>query len=72
MDIRDLIEQFNDGDTEFIISFFNDVNTFLNVVDKKGLIGELNPEGKLSEDYQNELLLFYYQKDIEQFWKYVL
>ena len=72
MDIRDLIEQFNDGDTEFIISFFNDVNTFLNVVDKKGLIGELDPEGKLSEDYQNELLLFYYQKDIEQFWKYVL
>lgn len=71
MDIRDLIEMFNDGDTDFI-KHFNDIETFLKVVKRRGLLGELDPEGKLAEDYQNDLLLFYYEEDEEKFWEYVL
>jgi hypothetical protein len=71
MDIHELIEMFNEGDTDFI-QYVNDIETFLKIVNKRGLLGELDPEGKLAEDYQNELLLFYYENDEEKFWEYVL
>ena len=71
MDIHELIEKFNDGDTDFI-QYFNDIDTFLRVVSKRGLLNELDPEGRLAEEYQNELLLFYHEYDKEKFWKYVL
>ena len=71
MDIHELIEKFNDGDTDFI-QYFNDIDTFLKFVNKRGLINELDPEGKLAEHYQNELLLFYYENDKQKFWEYVL
>jgi len=61
MDINDLIEKFNDGDTDFI-QYFNDIDTFLKFVNKRGLINELDPEGRLAEHYQNELLLFIFFK----------
>jgi hypothetical protein len=70
MDIHDLIEMFNDGDTDFI-KHFNDIETFLKVVNRRGLLNELDPEGKLAEEYQNELLLFYYNEDNTKFWEYV-
>jgi len=71
MDINQLIEKFNDGDMDFI-QYFSDIETFLKVVNKRGLINELDPEGKLAEHYQNELLLFYYENDKQKFWEYVL
>jgi hypothetical protein len=71
MDIHELIEMFNDGDTDFI-QYVNDIETFLKIVNKRGLIDELDPDGKLSEHYQNELLLFYYENNEEKFWEYVL
>jgi hypothetical protein len=45
MDIHDLIEKFNDGDTDFI-KYVNDVGTFFKIVDRRGLLDELDPEGK--------------------------
>jgi hypothetical protein len=71
MDINDLIERFNDGDDEFI-KYINDVQTFFKIVHRRGLFDELDPEGRLSEEYQNELLLFYYENDEEKFWEYVI
>jgi len=71
MDIHELIEMFNEGDTDFI-KYVNDIQTFLKIVNKRGLINELDPEGQLSEHYQNDLLLFYHEYDNEKFWKYVL
>ena len=71
MDINDLIEMFNEGDTDFI-KYINDIETFLKIVNKRGLLDELDPDGKLAEDYQNELLLFYYENNKEKFWEYVL
>lgn len=71
MDIHDLIEMFNDGDTDFI-QYVNDIQTFLKIVNKRGLLGELDPDGKFAEDYQNDLLLFYHETDKEKFWEYVM
>ena len=71
MDINELIEMFNEGDTDFI-KYVNDIETFFKIVNKRGLMDELDPEGRLAEDYQNDLLLFYYQNNKEKFWEYVL
>jgi hypothetical protein len=71
MDIRELIEMFNEGDTDFI-KYINDIETFLKIVNKRGLLDELDPDGRFAEEYQNELLIFYYENDKEKFWKYVL
>lgn len=72
MDIDDLIEMFNDGDDSFIKNYFNDIDTFFKVLKKRGRFEELDPEGRLAEEYQNELLLFYYKENNEKFWEYVL
>lgn len=72
MGIDDLIEMFNDGDDSFIKNYFNDVETFFKVLKRRGRLDELDPEGRLIEDYQNDLLLFYYEEDKEKFWEYVL
>jgi hypothetical protein len=71
MDIHELIEMFNEGDTDFI-KYINDIETFLKIVNKRGLLNELDPEGKFADEYQNELLLFYYENNTEKFWEYVL
>lgn len=71
MDIHELIEMFNEGDTDFI-KYINDIETFFKIVDKRGLMDELDPEGRLAEDYQNELLLHFYGSNKEKFWEYVL
>ncbi len=71
MDIHELIEMFNEGDTDFI-QYINDIETFLKIVNKRGLLDELDPEGKFADEYQNELLLFYYENNTEKFWEYVL
>ena len=71
MDIQELIEMFNEGDTDFI-KYVNDIETFFKIVNKRGLMDELDPEGRLAEDYQNDLLLFYYENNIDKFWEYVL
>lgn len=71
MDIHDLIEMFNEGNTDFL-KYINDIETFFKILHKRGLLDKLDPEGKLVEDYQNELLLFYYNEDEEKFWEYVL
>jgi hypothetical protein len=71
MDINDLIEMFNEGDTDFI-KYINDIDTFLKIVNKRGLLDKLDPEGKFADEYQNELLLFYFENDKEKFWEYVL
>jgi hypothetical protein len=72
MDIQELIDSFNEGDNDFLKYFGNDVVTFFKFLDKRGLLGELDPEGTLIEDYQNELLLFYYENDDKKFWEHVL
>ena len=67
MDIQDLIDQFNDGETDFVKNYFNDAETFFKVLYKRGLLDEVD-----TEDYQNELLLIYYEYEKDKFWEKVL
>jgi hypothetical protein len=67
MDMQDLIDQFNNGETDFVENYFNDAETFFKVLYKRGLLDEVD-----TEDYQNELLLIYYEYEKEKFWEEVL
>ena len=71
MNIHELIEMFNDGDTSFLDYFGNDVKAFFKLVYRKGLFDELD-SSLLNDDYQNELLLFYHETNKVKFWEEVL
>lgn len=71
MDIHELIESFNDGETSFLTYFGNDITTFFKLVYRKGLFDELDTN-LLNDDYRNELLLFYRETDKAKFWEEVL
>ena len=71
MNIQELIEMFNDGNTSFLDYFGNDVKTFFKLVYRKGLFDELD-SSLLEDDYENELLLFFRETDKVRFWEQVL
>ncbi len=71
MDIHELIESFNDGDTSFLTYFGNDIVIFFKLVYRKGLFDELDTN-LLNDDYRNEVLLFYRETDKSKFWEEVL
>lgn len=71
MKVQELIERFNDGDTDFLKYFNNDLSTFLKFVNKRGLFDELDLN-LLEDDYENELLLFFRETDKVRFWEQVL
>lgn len=68
MTIEDLINSFNEGETDFIEKYFNDIITFFKVLDKRGLLDEINIEGY---EYQNSVLLFFYETNRKKFREYV-
>jgi hypothetical protein len=71
MDIHELIESFNDGDTSFLTYFGNDITSFFKLVNNRGLFDELD-SSLLDDDYRNELLLFYRETNQVKFWEEVL
>ena len=71
MSIDDLILDFNEGNTNFLKYFGDDVTTFLKVVHRRGKFDDLDTS-KLDDDYQNEFLLFLHEINKEKFWKEVL
>lgn len=69
--IQDFLDMFNDGDID-VIKYFNDFETFFNVLKRKGLISELDPiKGAYSEDWQNEYLIWAYNNDKDKFYYWV-
>ena len=71
MDINELIESFNEGDTSFLTYFGNDVTKFFKLVNNRGLFDELDMR-LLDDDYRNELLLYYRDTNEVKFWEEVL
>ena len=67
-DIDDLIEEFNDGDTEKILTYFGDFETFFRAVDRRGKVSEISLNTGYSDEYENELLLYFYENDIDKFY----
>ena len=70
MEIEDFIEMFNDGDLD-VKKYFNDYSTWFSILKKRGLMGEIDPKGRDSEVWQNEYLLWLYDNDKENYYKWV-
>lgn len=70
MNLQNLIDDFNSGDTEEVIKYFNDIPTFLTILDKRGLIDELDFDN--SEEWENGYLMWLYKKDKQSFIKEVV
>lgn len=71
MDINDFIEKFNNNDLD-VVTYFNDYETFFNILKKRGLMGEIDPRNASdSDDWQNEYLLWLYDNERENYYKWV-
>jgi len=72
MNIDDIIEDFNNGTGDFLRFFGDDVKVFFNFLERRGRLDEIDPTIVTSGDWQNEYLLWLYEKDEEKFYQYIL
>ena len=69
--LEDIVEKFNNNDLD-VQKYFNDYGTFFSILKKRGLMGEVDPKNASgSEDWQNEYLLWLYENDKENYYKWV-
>lgn len=66
--IDDLIDEFNNGESEKIITYFGDFETFFNALKRRGKVSEISLNTPESDDWENELLLYFYENDIDKFY----
>jgi hypothetical protein len=72
MDFNDVIEKFNNGDLD-VEKYFNDYSTFFTLLNRRGLMHEIDPHNSgYGDAWQNEYLLWLYSNDKELFNKWVL
>jgi hypothetical protein len=70
-DINELIERFNDGDN-IIIKVFGDYNIFFKFLERRGLMGEIDPKNGFNSEYwQNEYLIWAHENNKPIFQKWV-
>jgi hypothetical protein len=67
---KDLINMFNEGDTDFL-NYMNGFDTFLKMVERRGLINELDFNMIYETEYENEFLIFLYNHNNDEFWNIV-
>lgn len=68
MDFQKIINDFNDGEFDAEL-FFGDWNTFFTVLDKRGLISQIDIE---NTEVQNSLLIWLYGRDRKRFHEFVV
>jgi hypothetical protein len=68
MDYQEIIDDFNNGDFDAEL-FFGDWNTFFSVLDKRGLISQIDLE---NTEVQNSLLIWLYGRDRKRFHEFVV
>jgi len=67
----DIVEKFNNNDLD-VQKYFNDYETFFSILKKRGLMGEIDPKNASdSSIWQNEYLLWLYENDKENYYKWV-
>jgi hypothetical protein len=67
----EIIEKFNNNDLD-VGRYFNDYETFFNILKKRGLMGEIDPKNADGgEDWQNEYLLWLYENDRENYYRWI-
>jgi hypothetical protein len=71
MNIDDIIEMFNNNDFD-VERYFNDYETFFNMLKKRGRMGDIDPKNAADGgDWQNEYLLWLYDNDRENYYKWI-
>lgn len=69
---EEIVEMFNNNDFE-VEKYFNDYQTFFNVLNKRGLMGEIDPRNAADgEVWQNEYLLWAFKNNKEHYYKFIL
>ena len=67
----EIVEMFNNGDLD-VPKYFNDYQTFFKVLKKRGLMGEIDPKNADGgENWQNEYLIWLYENDRENYYKWI-
>jgi len=71
MDIEDFIEMFNNNDLD-VKKYFNNYATWFSILKRRGLMGEIDPKNASDgEEWQNEYLLWLYDNDRENYYKWI-
>ena len=65
--IDDIVERFNDGDYSVLEYFGGDYQTFFKFLERKNKLIDIDPKGSLAEEYQNELLIYFHNTNIDVF-----
>ena len=69
--LDDMVEMFNNNELD-VEKYFNNYDTFFNILKKRGLMGEIDPKNAAGGEYwQNEYLLWLYENDRENYYKWV-
>lgn len=67
----EIVEMFNNDEFD-VEKYFNDYQTFFNVLNKRGLMGEIDPKNTSNGVvWQNEYLLWSYENNKEEYYKWV-
>lgn len=68
---EEVLEQFENNDFD-VIKYFNDYQTFFNILKKRGLMDEVDPMNSVdSTEWQNEYILWLYNNDKEKYYQWV-
>lgn len=71
MDVRDFLDLFNDGELD-VQKYFNDYDTWFNVLKKRGLLDEIDPHNASDHEvWQNEYLLWLYDNNKEKYYEWI-
>ena len=65
--IDDIVERFNDGDYSVLEYFGGDYQTFFKFLERRNKLIEIDPKGSLADEYQNELLIYFHNTNIDVF-----
>lgn len=71
MTFDEIIDEFNNGYLD-VEKYFNDYDTFFNVLKRRGLMSQIDATASGSEEWQNEYLIWLYENDTEKFHKDVV
>jgi hypothetical protein len=71
MDVKDFLEMFNNNELD-VEKYFNSYTTWFSILKKRGLMGEIDPRNASDgEEWQNEYLLWLYDNDRENYYKWI-
>ena len=65
--IDDIIERFNNGNYKVLDYFGGDYQAFFKFLERRNKLIEIDPKGSLAEEYQNELLIYFHNTNIDVF-----